>query len=47
MFDEIRDRIYEKTKGMSDEECMRYYRRRGAEIAEKNGFRIIASANDV
>jgi hypothetical protein len=35
MVRQIRDRIYEETKDMSDRELLAYYRRHGAESKEK------------
>jgi hypothetical protein len=35
MVRQIRDRIYEETKDMSDKELIAYYRRHGAEAKER------------
>jgi len=43
---EIRLRIYEKTKDMTPEQLTEYYRKSGEASAKKYGFKIIASAKD-
>ena len=44
--DEIRLRIYERTKDMNPSELTEYYRKSGEAIARKYGFKIINSVND-
>ena len=44
---EIRLRIYEETKDMTNEQLTEYYRKSGEASAKKYGFKIIASAKDV
>jgi hypothetical protein len=45
--DEIRLRIYEETKHMTNAELTEYYRKSGEETAKQYGFKIVASAKDV
>ena len=41
---QIRLRIYEKTKDMTPAELTEYYRKSGEESAKKYGFKIVESA---
>jgi hypothetical protein len=43
---QIRLRIYEKTKNMTPEQLTAYYQKSGEDSAKKYGFRIIAGANN-
>ena len=43
---EIRLRIYEKTKDMTPEQLTEYYRKSGEASAKKYGFKIVAIAKD-
>ena len=45
--DEIRLRIYEKTKHMTREEEKEYYRKSGEESAKKYGFKIVSRIDDI
>jgi hypothetical protein len=44
--DQIRLRIYEKTKDMTPAQLTAYYRKSGEASAKKYGFKIVASANE-
>ena len=43
---QIRLKIYEKTKDMTPAQLTEYYRRSGEAAAKKYGFKIVASANE-
>jgi len=43
---QIRLKIYEKTKDMTPEQLTEYYRKSGEASAKKYGFKIIAGAKD-
>ena len=43
---QIRLRIYEKTKDMTPSQLTEYYRKSGEATAQKYGFKIVTSAND-
>ena len=43
---QIRLKIYEKTKDMTPAQLTEYYRRSGEASAKKYGFKIVASAQD-
>ena len=43
--DQIRLRIYEKTKDMTPAQLTEYYRKSGEATAKKYGFKIIANAS--
>jgi hypothetical protein len=43
---QIRLRIYEKTKDMTPAQIVEYYRRSGEASAQKYGFKIVASAKE-
>jgi len=43
---QIRLKIYEKTKDMTPAQLTEYYRRSGEAAAKKYGFKIVASAKE-
>ena len=43
---QIRLRIYKKTKNMTPAQLTEYYKKSGEDSAKKYGFRIIARANE-
>ena len=43
---QIRLRIYEKTKDMTPSQLTEYYRKSGEATAQKYGFKIVASAKE-
>ena len=43
---QIRLKIYEKTKNMTPEQLTEYYRKSGEASARKYGFKIVASAKE-
>ena len=43
---QIRLRIYEKTKDMTPSQLTEYYRKSGEASAKKYGFKIVASAKE-
>ena len=44
---QIRLRIYEKTKDMTPSQLTEYYRKSGEASAKKYGFKIVASAKEL
>ena len=44
--DQIRLRIYEKTKNMTPAQLTAYYRKSGEESAKKYGFRIVDNVKE-
>jgi len=43
---QIRSKIYEKTKEMTPEQITEYYRKSGEATARKYGFKIIANSKE-
>ncbi len=44
--DQIRQRIFEKTKDMTTEQLLEYYRKSGEATAKKYGFTIVSKLED-